>query len=186
MTAVYLTEGDVRELLDMEIAIDVVEEAFRQLAAGAAMMALGWAYPEFVDRPFGWLYGSPLGILPCPTLAFLIGATLLLGGLGSRAWDLVLASGWAVLEEQGRPADCVALAYQTSADQDWILFALSNSYEMRPDIVKRFQTVEQLWSGWTATFSKSAVPAGAKLSFWAVDADAPRLYRLKDPTSPTP
>jgi len=37
MTAVYLTEGDVRELLDMEIAIDVVEEAFRQLASGAAM-----------------------------------------------------------------------------------------------------------------------------------------------------
>lgn len=37
MTALYLTEADVRELLDMEIAIDVVEEAFRQLAGGGAM-----------------------------------------------------------------------------------------------------------------------------------------------------
>jgi ornithine cyclodeaminase/alanine dehydrogenase-like protein (mu-crystallin family) len=37
MTALYLTEADVRELLDMEIAIDVVEEAFRQLGQGNAM-----------------------------------------------------------------------------------------------------------------------------------------------------
>ena len=37
MPALYLTEADVRELLDMEIAIDVVEEAFRQLASGGAM-----------------------------------------------------------------------------------------------------------------------------------------------------
>ncbi|HLJ11616.1 MAG TPA: ornithine cyclodeaminase family protein, partial [Planctomycetaceae bacterium] len=37
MPALYLTEADVRELLDMEIAVDVVEEAFRQLAQGGAM-----------------------------------------------------------------------------------------------------------------------------------------------------
>jgi alanine dehydrogenase len=37
MTALYLTEADVRELLDMEIAIEVVEEAFRQLGQGGAM-----------------------------------------------------------------------------------------------------------------------------------------------------
>lgn len=37
MPALYLTESDVRELLDIDIAIDVVEEAFRQLAAGTAM-----------------------------------------------------------------------------------------------------------------------------------------------------
>jgi ornithine cyclodeaminase/alanine dehydrogenase-like protein (mu-crystallin family) len=36
MPALYLTESDVRELLDMEIAIDVVEEAFKQLAGGSA------------------------------------------------------------------------------------------------------------------------------------------------------
>jgi ornithine cyclodeaminase/alanine dehydrogenase-like protein (mu-crystallin family) len=37
MTALYITEADVAELLDMEIAIDVVEEAFRQLAQGGAV-----------------------------------------------------------------------------------------------------------------------------------------------------
>ncbi|MGE5193588.1 MAG: ornithine cyclodeaminase family protein [Deltaproteobacteria bacterium] len=37
MTALYLTEADVRELLDMEIAIEVVEEAFRRLGHGGAM-----------------------------------------------------------------------------------------------------------------------------------------------------
>lgn len=37
MPALYLTEDDVRELLDMEIAIEVVEEAFRRLADGTAM-----------------------------------------------------------------------------------------------------------------------------------------------------
>ncbi len=36
MTALYLTEADVRELLDMDIAIEVVEEAFRQLGQGGA------------------------------------------------------------------------------------------------------------------------------------------------------
>ena len=36
MTALYLTESDVHELLDMEIAVDVVEQAFAQLAQGGA------------------------------------------------------------------------------------------------------------------------------------------------------
>ena len=61
------------------------------VVAGAALMLLGWAYPEFVDKPLGWLYGAPLGLLPCPTLAFLIGATLFFGGFDSRAWSLLLS-----------------------------------------------------------------------------------------------
>jgi len=97
--------------------------------------------------------------------------------------DLVRATGWAVLNGQGRPADGVAIAYQTSPDQDWILFALSDSFEMRPDMVKRFRTMEQVWSGWSATFPRSAVPPGARLSFWAVDADQPRLFQLADDSS---
>ncbi|HBH52061.1 MAG TPA: ornithine cyclodeaminase [Planctomycetaceae bacterium] len=36
MPALYLTEADVRDLLDMEIALSAVEEAFRQLAQGRA------------------------------------------------------------------------------------------------------------------------------------------------------
>ena len=36
MSAIYLTEGDVQQLLDMNVAIETVEEAFRQMAAGRA------------------------------------------------------------------------------------------------------------------------------------------------------
>jgi hypothetical protein len=90
----------------------------------------------------------------------------------------IRASGWAVLDAKGRPADCVAVAYQIGPE--WILCALSDSFAMRPEIVKRLRTMEQLWSGWSVTLSRSAFPADAKLSFWAVDADEPRLYLLKD------
>jgi len=96
------------------------------------------------------------------------------------AGNLLRASGWAVLDGKGRPADGVAVAYQVAPDQEWILCALSDSFAMRPEIVKRLGTMEQLWSGWSVTFPQSAVPANARLSFWAVDADEPRLYRLKD------
>jgi hypothetical protein len=97
---------------------------------------------------------------------------------------LTRATGWAVLSAKGRPADCVALAYQVPPDSEWTIFAISDSFEMRPAIVKRFRSMDQLWSGWTATFPATAIPAGAKLSFWAVDADEPKLYLLNDNTSP--
>ena len=98
--------------------------------------------------------------------------------------NLLRATGWGVLDAKGRPADCVAVAYQAPPANEWTLCAISDSFAMRPEIVKRFQTMEQLWSGWSATFPRSAFPAGVKLSFWAVDADAPRLYRLEDPAIP--
>ena len=99
--------------------------------------------------------------------------------------DLIRASGWAVLDTKGRPADCVAVAYRTAADEPWILYAISDSFEMRPEIVKRFHRMDQLWSGWSVTFPKNVAPPGAQFSFWAVDADEPRLYQLKDETSAT-
>ena len=37
MSCLYLTEADVKELLDVRTAIDLVEEAFRRLAAGEAV-----------------------------------------------------------------------------------------------------------------------------------------------------
>lgn len=95
------------------------------------------------------------------------------------------ASGWAVLPQRGRPADCVAIAYQTPVDPEPVLFAISDSFEMRPKIVKRFRNMDLLWSGWSATFQKNVLPAGAKLSFWAVDAESPRLYEISDKCSPT-
>ncbi len=97
--------------------------------------------------------------------------------------ELYRASGWATLNAKGRPADCVVVAYQDPRDQEWIALTISDSFEMRADILKRFRIMDQLWAGWTATFSRGAIPAGAKLSFWAVNADEPKLYQLGDHSS---
>jgi hypothetical protein len=96
------------------------------------------------------------------------------------AGNVIRASGWAALDAKGRPPDCVAVAYQVPPDEGWTVCALSDSVAMRADVVKRLRTMEQLWSGWSVTVPRSAFPPEAKLSFWAVDADEPRLYRLKD------
>ena len=88
------------------------------------------------------------------------------------------ASGWAALSGKGRPADAVVLAYQ-DPDGAWIAFAMSDAVVRRRDIKKLLGNRDQLWSGWTVTFRRDAVPAGAPISAWAVDIDGPRLYRLK-------
>jgi hypothetical protein len=61
--------------------------------AGALMFTFGWVYPHFLGgaTPAAWLYAAPTGLIPCPTLSIVIGATLVLEGLGSRSWCLVLA-----------------------------------------------------------------------------------------------
>jgi hypothetical protein len=101
--------------------------------------------------------------------------------------ELFRVSGWAVLNAKRRPADCVLVAYQDPRLQEWVACAISDSLAMRPEIVKRFRSMDQLWAGWTATFSRSAIPPGAQLSFWAVNADEAKLYRLEDKSShPTP
>ena len=58
---------------------------------GAAVMVFGLAYPHFVTG--SWLRilaAAPIGIVPCPTLAFVAGAVILAGGFASRAIPLVL------------------------------------------------------------------------------------------------
>jgi hypothetical protein len=99
--------------------------------------------------------------------------------VASLEGNRVRISGWAVLDAKGRPPDSVAIAYQVPPDEGWTLCAISDSFSMRPEIVKRL-TMEHLWSGWSTTLPRDVFPEGAKLSFWAVDADEPRLYRLKD------
>lgn len=78
-----------------------------QTIAGLVLIAFGWVYPHFlVTESFGeYLYAAPMGVVPCPTLAMLIGFTLLGDGLGSRAWSTIVSVaglfygvfGWLVL-----------------------------------------------------------------------------------------
>ena len=88
------------------------------------------------------------------------------------------AEGWALLKAKGRPADCVVVSYELPGGEP-TLFAISGSFEQRWDIARHFRPNDTLWAGWTATFPRAAVPQNATLTFWAVDADEPRLYRLE-------
>jgi hypothetical protein len=62
------------------------------LFPGLALIAFGWAYPHFLDGAslLPYLYRAPTGLIPCPTLAMVIGLALVLDGLGSRALCLAL------------------------------------------------------------------------------------------------
>jgi hypothetical protein len=59
---------------------------------GALLFAFGWVYPHFLNTLsfLPYLYSAPTGLIPCPTLSIVIGLALILGGLGSRTWSLVL------------------------------------------------------------------------------------------------
>ena len=61
---------------------------------GALLLAFGWGYPHFLEttRWTEYAYAAPLGVLPCPTLSAVLGVTLTLGLLGSRAWALTLSA----------------------------------------------------------------------------------------------
>jgi hypothetical protein len=60
---------------------------------GASIAAFGWVYPHFLGDESAWLYviAAPTGVLPCPTLALVVGASMLVGGLGSRTWSTIVA-----------------------------------------------------------------------------------------------
>lgn len=58
--------------------------------AGTGAVTYAFVYPHFVDvRGIGDLFFTPMGVLPCPSLALVIGLGLIAGGFGSRAWSLI-------------------------------------------------------------------------------------------------
>ena len=61
---------------------------------GATLMGFGWIYPHFLETQswYPFLYASPFGVVPCPTLATTVGISLVLEAFGSRAWAAALAS----------------------------------------------------------------------------------------------
>jgi hypothetical protein len=61
---------------------------------GATLIGFGWIYPHFFEAQSWWpyLFATPLGVVPCPTLATTVGLSLVLGAFGSSAWAAVLAS----------------------------------------------------------------------------------------------
>lgn len=62
------------------------------VTVGVLLFAFGWVYPHFLNTSsfLPYLYSAPTGLIPCPTLSIVIGLALILGGIGSRPWSLVL------------------------------------------------------------------------------------------------
>lgn len=73
-------------------SVEVSSKAFA--IPGSILIAFGWIYPHFLNDvdAFSYFYFAPAGLIPCPTLSVVIGLTLLLRGLGSRAWCLLLSA----------------------------------------------------------------------------------------------
>jgi hypothetical protein len=61
--------------------------------AGLIILIFGFVYPHFLegDSYVRYLYASPMGLIPCPTLLAFIGISLMLRGFGSKKWMLVAA-----------------------------------------------------------------------------------------------
>lgn len=72
----------------------VTRDSRRRVLAGTSLIAFGWLYPHFLitDAWTAYAYASPFGLLPCPTLAVVIGVTLASGGLRGVSWNGVLAA----------------------------------------------------------------------------------------------
>lgn len=64
------------------------------VAGSAGMILLGLLYPHFLTgrTPLIYFVAAPTGVIPCPTLAVLIGFTLLSPGVFPRLWTGVLVA----------------------------------------------------------------------------------------------
>lgn len=62
------------------------------VVVGILMIVFGLVYPHFIETNsvLKYLYASPVGLIPCPTLSILIGFALLFNGFGSQAITLTL------------------------------------------------------------------------------------------------
>jgi hypothetical protein len=60
--------------------------------AGSLMIVFGWVYPHFLEGGswLRYLYESPAGLIPCPTLSVVTGFALLANGFSSRALSVML------------------------------------------------------------------------------------------------
>lgn len=58
------------------------------IACAAAAIMFGYTYPHFLstDSWTAYLYASPVGVVPCPTLSVVVGTTLLFQNVRSSTW----------------------------------------------------------------------------------------------------
>jgi hypothetical protein len=83
------------------------------VVAGVMLVGFGAAYPHFVETN-GWttyVYAAALGLLPCPTLSAVMGASLAFGLFNSRPWAFTLAGAGFFYGAVGAVALAVKLDY---------------------------------------------------------------------------
>jgi hypothetical protein len=63
-------------------------------AVGLLLFLFGWVYPHFLETTsfVPYLFAAPTGLIPCPTLSIVIGLSLMVEGLNSRLWSLMLGA----------------------------------------------------------------------------------------------
>lgn len=81
-------------VIALRMSASAAEIDRRWMLSGSGLIIFGWIYPHFFSGDGAWHYiaTAPLGLVPCPTLSMLIGATILLGGFASRSWMRVLGA----------------------------------------------------------------------------------------------
>jgi hypothetical protein len=64
------------------------------IGLGVLMAVFGWIYPHFLEggSPLRYLYAAPTGLVPCPTLAIVIGLALIGDGIGTVRWSVLLGT----------------------------------------------------------------------------------------------
>jgi hypothetical protein len=74
-------------------AVPVRPEWSPATIVGLLMVIFGFVYPHFLEAKswINYLYASPMGLIPCPTLSVFIGLTLMLRGFNSRKWMFTAA-----------------------------------------------------------------------------------------------
>lgn len=91
--AVFSVTGVVLLVLAARVPDSPVAFASRwQIAAGVSLCAFGWVYPHFLEGPWWhYLYQAPLGLIPCPTLTFIVGISLITQSFQSSGWAFAVA-----------------------------------------------------------------------------------------------
>lgn len=57
---------------------------------GIIMVVFGLIYPHFIDKSLmKYLFSTPVGLIPCPTLSIIIGFVLIFNAFGSQAINLI-------------------------------------------------------------------------------------------------
>jgi len=64
------------------------------LGLGIVMVVYGLLYPHFVASSSwtSYLYAAPVGLIPCPTLALLVGVGFIVGLFRNRRWQLLVSA----------------------------------------------------------------------------------------------